>query len=83
MELMSEGWEIVSRKTNRPWFKSFLMIVLGLVVQDNPGVFSSVTWTVRQKSTGVTRRVTANSKSEAADKIANGWFDAEQAVAEE
>jgi len=74
MELMFEDWEIVSRKTNRPWFTSFLMIVLGLVMQDNPGVFSSVTWTVRQKSTGMTKRVTANSESAAANKIANGWF---------
>jgi hypothetical protein len=77
MELMSEDWEIMSRKTNRPWFTSFLMIVLGLVMQDNPGVFSNVTWTVRQKSTGMTKRVTANSESAAANKIANGWFDAD------
>jgi hypothetical protein len=27
--------------------------------------------------TGFTKRVTANSESEAADKIAKGWFDAD------
>jgi hypothetical protein len=75
MEWPPDDWEIVSRKTNRPWFKSFLMIVLGLVMQDNPGVFSSVTWTVRQKSNGETKRVTALSESAAADKIANREFD--------
>jgi hypothetical protein len=48
-----------------------------------PEIVSTITWTVRQKSTGITRQVTADSESEAADKIANGRFDAEPAVAEE
>jgi hypothetical protein len=51
------------------------MIIVGLTVQDSLGIHSSVTWTVRQKSTGITRRVTADSKSEVADKIAKGLFD--------
>jgi hypothetical protein len=50
---------------------------------DATGFHSSVTWTVRQQSTGITKRVTARSESEAADMIANGWFDADKAVAEE
>jgi hypothetical protein len=57
------------------------MLILGL--GETFGIHSSVTWTVRQKSTGITKRATANSESEAADKIANGWFDAEPAVAED
>jgi len=42
-----------------------------------PEIFSTVTWTLRQKSTGVIKRVTANSESEAAEKIAKGYFDSD------
>jgi len=63
-----EDWEVVSRKANYPWFGVILIFFdLG---------HSSVTQTVRQKSTGITRRVTADNEREAADCIANGWFDA-------
>jgi hypothetical protein len=37
-----------------------------------------VTWTIRQKSTGITKRVTANSEREAADMIAKGMFDSDK-----
>jgi hypothetical protein len=69
MELISEDWEIVSRRTNHFWIGTFFIFLEG------PG--SDATWTVRQKSTGITRRVTADSTSEAADKIAKGLFDAD------
>jgi hypothetical protein len=71
MELMSEDWEIVSRKTNYHW----IQIVLTFLFDDF--AFSDVTWTVRQKSTGNMKRVTAFSESEAADLIAKGYFDAD------
>jgi hypothetical protein len=61
MELISEDWEIVRRKTNHWWITTFLMLILD-------GSLASVTWTVRQKSTGIVKRVTASRESEAADK---------------
>jgi hypothetical protein len=78
MESISEDWEIVSRKTYRRWIASFFMVVLGLFLEGYPpGINSSVTWTVRQKSTGMVRRVTAASESQAAAMIAKGLFDSE------
>jgi hypothetical protein len=71
MELIAEDWEILDRKIHHRWIATFLMVILG------PEFHSSATWTLRQRSTGMVRRVTANSKSEAADKIAKGWFDAD------
>jgi hypothetical protein len=76
MKELPENWEVVCRKTNHFWITTLLGFFLDGVVQ------ASVTWTVRQKSTGITRRVTADSEWEAADKIANGQFDADKAVVE-
>jgi hypothetical protein len=77
MELISEDWEIVSRKTNSWWIAIFLWIISALLGGGEMGPRSSATWTVRQKATGVTKRVTAFSESEAADLIAKGYFDAD------
>jgi hypothetical protein len=66
----------VSRKTNGWWIDLFVWLIFGLLGGGEMGPRSSETRTLRQKSTGVTKRVTALSKSEAADKIAKGWFDA-------
>ena len=84
MKGIPEVWEVVSRKINRQWIMSILMLIPELIldVQHLTILHSSATWTVRRKSTGVTKRVTANSESEAADKIAKGWFDADEVVAE-
>jgi hypothetical protein len=63
---------------------SILMLIPELIL-DVPYLtilHSSATWTVRQKSTGVMKRVTALSESEAADKIAKGWFDNDETIAE-
>jgi hypothetical protein len=70
MKLISEDWEIVSRKTNHFWLG-----ILDMILFEG---HSEATWTVRQGSTGITRRVTAYSKSEAADKIAKGSFDSDE-----
>jgi len=42
-------------------------------------VFSTATWTVRQRATGTLRNVTARSRQEAKDKISNGIFDEDRA----
>jgi hypothetical protein len=75
MKGIPEDWEVVGRETNHPWTTTFFVFILGLISFDATGFHSSVTWTVRRKSTGITKRVTAGSESEAADKIAKGWFD--------
>jgi hypothetical protein len=54
-----------------------LWIISALLGGGEMGPRSSATWTVRQKATGVTKRVTAFSESEAADLIAKGYFDAD------
>jgi hypothetical protein len=54
-----------------------MMLILGLLFGPDPGIHSSVTWKVRQKSTGVIKRVTADGESEAVEKIANRWFDSD------
>ena len=77
MKGIPEDWEVVNRKINRQWIMSILMLIPELIL-DVPYLtilHSSATWTVRQKSTGVIKRVTALSESEAADKIAKGYFD--------
>ena len=71
MEGIPEDWEIVSRKTNYRWEQ----IVLTLLFDDL--AYSDAAWTVRQKSTGITKRVTADNRSEAANQIVNGCFDAD------
>jgi hypothetical protein len=81
MKLISEDWEILDRKIHRRWMTTFFMVTLGLLLgpPEPLDFYSSGTWTVRQKSTGVVKRVMAKNESEAADKIAKGWFDAERA----
>jgi hypothetical protein len=78
MGLISEDWEIVSRKTNSWWIAIFVWIIFDLLGGSEMGPRSSATWTVRQKSTGITKRVTADSEGEAADKIAKGYFDSDK-----
>jgi hypothetical protein len=73
MEQISQDWEVVDRKLHCPPIIMFFMLILTLLGLD-PGFFPS-TWTLRRKSTGIVKRVTAGSQAEAADKIANGYFD--------
>jgi hypothetical protein len=80
VEWIPEDWEIVSRKTNGYWIEIFATFTLGLLLDSNLYPHSSVTWTVRQKSTGLMRRVTALGEREAADKIVNVSFDSDQAA---
>jgi hypothetical protein len=55
MDQIFEDWEIVSKTTHRRWAMTFWIVLVGLLIQDTPPFHSSVTWTVRQKSTGTIR----------------------------
>ena len=77
MTKLGDDWEIVSRRPNdRGWILPML-VQLALLIPMMPATFSSSTWTVRQKSTGVVRKLTARSEEEAWQKIGLGLFDAE------
>jgi len=81
MEQLTEDWEIQSCEIHYGPIKTLIvhllvqLLTLGLFAP-TPVYFSSgATWTVRQKSSGVVKRVTATNKSEAADSAARGLFD--------
>jgi hypothetical protein len=67
---MTEDWKIISRKTNKPWWNLFAMLFGSLLLADNPGVHSSATWVVRNRSTGETRTITAESEQDMRDRLA-------------
>jgi hypothetical protein len=71
---LAEDWEIVARQTNEKFLFSLLMLIAIPLQLDHPP-HSSATWTIRQKSTGLVRRVTANCVSEAVEKVRQGSFD--------
>jgi hypothetical protein len=68
MEQISEDWEVVSRKSRYPIFNAFMTFLL-----DRPA--TEVIWMLRQKSTGVVRRVIACDEPEAIYKAAQGSFE--------
>jgi hypothetical protein len=76
MTELAPGWEIVARETRAPLAR-MLLIVLQVLSLVPPEGHSSVTFTVRNRETGETRKVTANSSEEAAVLIAQGQFDEE------
>ena len=75
MNQITDGWEIVSRRTNEPIRLLSMLSQFVLVIPEMPWSYSTVTWTVRQTATGVIREVTARSEQEARDKIACELFD--------
>jgi hypothetical protein len=77
MMQLADGWEIVARRAKNPIFQllAALQIVLGMA--EAPHAFSAATWTLRQTSTGLVRRVTAFSEAEARERLALGLFDDE------
>jgi hypothetical protein len=80
MEQMPRDWEIIDRKMDISWAQSFSRVVVLAIgtLLDLPATnvpFYHSTWTVRERLTGVVKRVTAENEAEAAKKIANGWFD--------
>jgi hypothetical protein len=76
MTELAPDWEIVARKTRGP-IAHLLFVVLQMLLfaPVPPQGYSSVTFTVRNRTTGETRKVTAKSEEEAALLIAQGRFD--------
>ena len=73
-----EDWEILSCEVYYSWIGALFVFLLSLTPSAPPDrIHWSATWTVRQKSTGIVKRVTADNKSEAADYVAKGQFDSD------
>jgi len=66
-----DDWEIVRRHGNYRWW----LVLLDLVSQAPGTPPETVTLTVRQKSTGATRTVTAHNECAAIRRIIDGQFD--------
>ncbi len=75
MERISQDWEVMDRRVDLSLDVTVFMLFL-LLLDLEPGFYPS-TWTVRRKSTGIVKRVTAGSEAEAADRIAREYFDAD------
>ena len=75
MREIADGWEVVSCHVKKPWHVIFMVLQMLVGNPDIVPVFSTATWTVRQRATGTVRKVTARSRREAKDKVANGLFD--------
>jgi len=75
MTELGPGWEVVARKTHGPIAHLLLLVLQVLMLSWPPATHSSVTFTVRNRATGETRKVTAKSEDEAALRIAEGRFD--------
>jgi hypothetical protein len=78
---LPDQWELVARRSHYGWgsavFELLTNMIWGLLGGGGPERLLSrpVTWTIRHKSSGETRTVTASSANEAATKINNGEFD--------
>ena len=68
MDKITDGWEIVSRRTNEPIRLLSMLAQIVFFIPEMPWSYSTVTWTVRQAATGVIRGVTARSEQEAREK---------------
>ena len=75
MAQLAEGWEIVARRAKNPIFQVFAALQIALGIAEAPHAFSAVTWSVRQTSSGLVRKVTAFSEAEARERLALGLFD--------
>jgi hypothetical protein len=74
---LSDEWEIIARHGNYGWGRFLIAAMLGVVGQA-PEISASpksVTLTVRHKSDGSVRTVTASNEREAENKINRGQFD--------
>lgn len=54
MTELAPGWDIVSRRTNNR-LRGLLAMALQMALTAEQGIYSSVTWTIRQTSTGAIR----------------------------
>jgi hypothetical protein len=75
MNEIAPGWEVIARKTRGPFAHLLFIVLQILMALWPPATHSSVTFTVRNRATGETRKVTAESEQAAALRIANGQFD--------
>jgi hypothetical protein len=75
MREIADGWEVVSCRVKEPWHVVCMLLQMLVGNPDIVPVFSTATWTVRRTATGTVRKVTARSRQEAKEKIANGIFD--------
>lgn len=75
MTQLADGWEIVARRAKNPIFQLLAGLQIALGIAEAPHAFSAVTWTMRQTSTGLLRKVTAFSQAEARERLALGLFD--------
>jgi hypothetical protein len=73
-----DDWEIISRRTNKRWSNLLVMIFGSLLLTDNPGIHSSVTWFLKNRATGQTKSVTARSEHEMKERVATQAFDPEK-----
>ena len=72
---LAPGWDVAARKTRGPIAHFMLFALQILTLSWPPASHSSVTFTVRNRATGETRKVTAKSSEEAAALIGQGQFD--------
>jgi hypothetical protein len=75
MSEIAPGWEVIARTTRGPIAHLIFIVLQALMVSWPPVTHSSVTFTVRNRTTGETRKVTAKSEDEAALLITQGQFD--------
>jgi hypothetical protein len=75
MSELAPGWEVIARKTRGPIAHLIFIVLQMLILSWPPAGHSGVTFTVRNRATGETRKVTAKSEDEAAALIAQGRFD--------
>jgi hypothetical protein len=75
MSEIAPGWEVIARQTRGPIAHLIFIVLQILMVSWPPVTRSSVTFTVRSRTTGETRKVTAKSEDEAALFITQGQFD--------
>ena len=68
---------MLSCRVKEPWHMIYMVLQMLVGNPDIVPVFSTATWMVRQTGTGTVRKVTARSRQEAKDKIANNLFDEE------
>jgi hypothetical protein len=71
---LSNDWELVSRRA-RGGSPGVLSALRSMLVRDPAKTPQPFTWTLRHRTTGRIRRLTARTELEATVKIANGLFD--------
>jgi hypothetical protein len=75
MSEIAPGWEVIARKPRGPIAHLLFLVLQVLMLSWPPVTHLSVTFTVRNRQTGETRKVTAKTEDEAALLITQGQFD--------